>query len=140
MIVQRELEFRILYDLDDDWMSFGGFLAIVAEFRGMDTPPDEVAETIRWFAETGLVALGALSDNEYGWEAWNVGLDEAMKRIANGSTSGRGYKQAAGVAELMTTEVFRANITEKGGCRLAELEKQGLTYWTTLGPFRSTRG
>ncbi|WP_315773527.1 hypothetical protein [Rhodococcoides kroppenstedtii] len=140
MAVNVELEFRLLYDLDDDWMPFWGFMAMVTGFWGTDTPPEKVAGVIRWFAETGLVTLGALADNEYGWEEWDVDLDESMERIANGTASGVGYDQAAGVADLMTTEVFRANITEKGERRLAELEEQGLTYWTTQGPYKSPRG
>ncbi|MBY6435726.1 hypothetical protein HQ602_04965 [Rhodococcus kroppenstedtii] len=123
MAVNVELEFRLLYDLDDDWMPFWGFGGNGDRFLGYGYAPREGRRCIRWFAETGLMTLGALADNEYGWEEWDVDLDESMERIANGTASGVGYNQAAGVADLMTTEVFRASITEKGERRLAELEE-----------------
>jgi hypothetical protein len=139
MKIENELEFRILDDLDDDWMPFWGFMAMVTGFWGTDTPAEKVADVIRWFAESGLVTLGALADNEVGWEAWDTSIDVSMRRIAEGYGHVVGYLHAPDIGALMDTEVVRANITKLGERRLAELEAGGMTYWTAQCRYESPR-
>jgi hypothetical protein len=138
--VDVALEFRLLCDLDDDWTSLWSFVAKVRAFRSWDTPVDEIADVIRWFADSGLMTFGALADNEIGWEEWKVAADESMRRIAEGYGASNGYLAAAQDLDLMGCEVFRANITEKGEGRLAVLEAQGMTWDNTIGPFETRSG
>ncbi|MBY6687176.1 hypothetical protein HQ305_16580 [Rhodococcus sp. BP-149] len=140
MNVEEGLEFRLLDELDDDWMPLWGFVAMVSGFRGWNTTIDTVAGVIRWFAESGLMTFGALANNDVGWEEWNVDIDESMRRIAEGHGTSQGYLHATKREDLVWCEVFRANITEKGERRLAELEAQGMTWDNTIGPFETRSG
>lgn len=86
------------------------------------------------------MTFGALADNDIGWEEWKVDTDESMRRIAEGYGANSGYLAAAQDLDLMGCEVLRANITEKGERRLAELEAQGMTWDNTIGPFETRSG
>jgi len=130
------LEFRLLYDLDDDWADFHTFYVIGRKFLGPTMTNVDVAGLIRQLADSGLIELGSLADNEVGWERWDVSLDEAMRRIAEGYRGEVGYDGADANA-LMGTEVVRANLTRKGELRLAELEARGMTYGSTVGSFET---
>ncbi|KQU36546.1 MULTISPECIES: hypothetical protein [unclassified Rhodococcus (in: high G+C Gram-positive bacteria)] len=140
MKVETGIEFRLLLDLDDDWTSLWSFVAKVRAFRGWHTPLDEVADVIRWFADSGLMTFGALADNDIGWEEWPTDTDESMRRIAEGHGKTDGYLAAEQDLDLMGCEVFRGSITEKGERRLAELEAQGMTWDNTIGPFETRSG
>ncbi|KIQ18967.1 hypothetical protein [Rhodococcus sp. MEB064] len=140
MKVETGIEFRLLLDLDDDWTSLWSFVAKVRAFRGWHTPLDEVADVIRWFADSGLMTFGALADNDTGWEEWTADTDESMRRIAEGHGKSDGYLAAEQDLDLMGCEVFRGSITEKGERRLAELEVQGMTWDNTIGQFETRSG
>lgn len=140
MKVETGIEFRLLLDLDDDWTSLWSFVAKVRAFRGWHTPLDEVADVIRWFADSGLMTFGALADNDIGWEEWTADTDESMRRIAEGHGKSNGYLAAEQDLDLMGCEVFRGSITEKGERRLAELEAQGMTWDNTIGQFETRSG
>ncbi|MBY6706188.1 hypothetical protein HQ308_05165 [Rhodococcus sp. BP-241] len=140
MKVETGIEFRLLLDLDDDWTSLWSFVAKVRAFRGWHTPLDEVADVIRWFADSGLMIFGALADNDIGWEEWTADTDESMRRIAEGHGKSDGYLAAEQDLDLMGCEVFRGRITEKGERRLAELEALGMTWDNTIGPFETRSG
>lgn len=132
MNMSAGLEFRLLCDLDDDWADFHTFYVIGHKFLGPTMTAVDVAGLIRQLAETGLIELGSLSDNEVGWARWDVSLDEAMRRIAEGYRGEVGYDGADANA-LTGTEVVRANLTRRGELRLAELEARGMTYGNTVG-------
>ena len=140
MKVETGIEFRLLLDLDDDWTSLWSFVAKVRAFRGWHTPLDEVADVIRWFADSGLMTFGALADNDTGWEEWTADTDESMRRIAEGHGKSDGYLAAKQDLDLMGCEVFRGSITEKGERRLAKLEVQGMTWDNTIGQFETRSG
>lgn len=85
------------------------------------------------------MTLGALADNEVGWEAWDTSIDESIRRIAEGYGRGVGYLNTPDIGALMDTEVVRANITKLGERRLAELEAGGMTYSTARCRYDSPR-
>ena len=134
--VSEGLEFRLLYDLEDDWADFHTFYVIGRKFLGPTMAAVDVAGLIRQLAHSGLIQLGSLADNEVGWERWDVDLDEAMRRIAEGYRGEAGYSGADAYA-LMGTEVVRANLTRKGELRLSELEARGMTYDNKVGAFET---
>ena len=139
-MIDEDLEFRLLYELDDDWMPFWGFSVIVFWFWGHGTSPAQIAGVIRHLAESGLVTLGALRSHGSGFDEWNVSIDESMRRIADGYDGEIGYRSVDDHYALIDTEVFRANLTEKGAERLTALEARGMTYHNTIGPFETRTG
>ncbi len=140
MTIDQDLEFRLLYELDDDWMPFWGFIAIVFQFWGPDTSPERIAGVIEHLAESGLVTLGALRSHGSGFDEWNVSIDESMRRVADGYDGEIGYRSVDDHHALIDTEVFRANLTAKGVERLAAFEAHGMTWDNTIGPFETRSG
>ncbi|MBY6540004.1 hypothetical protein HQ325_15100 [Rhodococcus sp. BP-349] len=124
----EQLEFNLLVQLDDDWITFWEFMYYTIQSMGPSTTSEQTAVVIRSLVESGLMTLGALAANEVGWEEWDVDLDEAMRRIAEGHAGEVGYLTAPDRTALTLSEVVRACITEKGERRLAELEARGFTF------------
>lgn len=131
-MIDPRLEHFLLYELSDDWMPLGSFVALTERITPDDCSSGRVLAIIRDLAERGLLRLGGWPGDGRPWEPWDVSLDEAMDRIAHGFNGEVGYLEAS-PRQAATTEVFRAEITALGETRLRELgdpyELYGDPWW-----------
>ncbi|MBO0799935.1 MAG: hypothetical protein J2P31_14035, partial [Blastocatellia bacterium] len=79
-----------------------------------------VLDVVRYFVEAGYVRLGAFPGGGRLWEPWNVSTDEEIERIAYGYNNIPGYLEIP-EDKIGSTEVFRAEITDRGRQRLESL-------------------
>lgn len=120
MKIDPAYENFLLYAISDDWAQLGEFVEHARKFAPAEYSRQYVLELVREFIERGYIEIGNIADGNPPWVPWNVSVDETMRRIANG------YRGVAGLltmpeSELGPNELFRAQLTDRGEARLAEM-------------------
>ena len=131
--MNQQLEHFLLYAINDDWAAIAEFDADVRQITPTEYSRTAVLDVIRDLASCGYIRLGAFPGNGQSWAAWDVPLSEAIDRIALGYNGAVGYLDLTEDA-IGSNEVFRAEITDKGRQRLAELGDPYTIYsdpWAT---------
>ncbi|MGW4737471.1 hypothetical protein [Nocardia xishanensis] len=118
--MNEKLEHFLLYELSDDWAAVATFDGMVARITPEAYSRGVVLNVIRELAAKGYIRFGSFPGGGRGWEPWDVSIDEAIHRVAHGYNGIPGYLDIPESA-IGSTEVFRADLLEKGEQRLAEL-------------------
>ncbi|MEU6831039.1 hypothetical protein ABZ894_20510 [Nocardia beijingensis] len=116
----EKLENFLLYNVSDDWAPIGEFDGTIEKIAAEEYSRTYVLRVVEELANEGYIEFGAFPGGGRGWEPWNVGTKEAIRRISDGYNGVPGYLSIAD-SEIGSSEIFRARITESGRRRLREL-------------------
>lgn len=119
-VMNPVMEHFLLFGISDDWAPLAEFEKAVRRFYPERYSREFVLDVIRNFAEAGYIRLGAFPGGGKSWEPWNVSTAEGIRRIADGFNNVPGYLTIP-EAEIGSSEVFRAEITESGKKMLESL-------------------
>lgn len=116
----ERLQHFLLFEMDDDWLSLGEFAYFIRRISPAGYTRRKILDVISELAQSGYLRFGGWSMASKTWAPWEVSEEVAMDRITNGYPGEPGVLDATD-EELSNTEIFRADITDKGLARLAEL-------------------
>lgn len=116
----ERLEHFLLFEMADDWMSLGEFAYFIRSISPAEYSREKIIDVISGLAKIGYLRFGGWSMETRTWAPWEIKDEAAMERIARGYLGEPGVLNATD-DELSVTEIFRADITEAGLDRLAEL-------------------
>ncbi|MDJ0362741.1 hypothetical protein [Rhodococcus sp. H29-C3] len=120
-MIDKRLEHFLLFEMSDDWMPVGAFASLIRRITPAGYSRQRILEVIAEIAAKGQLRFGGWAmKTTQTWEPWGVSDEVAISRIANGFEGSPGVLNATD-KELANTEVFRADITDAGLARLAEL-------------------
>lgn len=114
------LENFLLYGISDDWAPLSEFEKNIRTPTPSEYSRQAVLEEIRKLLDKGDIRAGAFPGGGRSWEPWEVPAEEAIQRIARGFNGVPGYLDIS-EEEIGSSEVFRAEITERGRSRLQAL-------------------
>ncbi|MFF7942006.1 hypothetical protein ACFZC5_20020 [Nocardia gamkensis] len=116
----KKLENFLLYNVLGDWATLGEFDGTIEKIAAEEYSRACILDVIEELGNKGYIEFGAFPGGGKGWQPWNVGTEEAIRRISEGYNGVPGYLSIADSA-IGSTEIFRARITESGRRRLWEL-------------------
>ncbi|WP_072804146.1 hypothetical protein [Rhodococcoides yunnanense] len=120
-MIDERLEHFLLFEMSDDWMPVGSFASLIRRITPASYTRARILEVIAEIAARGYLRFGGWAmESTRTWAPWEVSDDIAISRIANGFEGSLGVLNATD-DELADSEVFRADITDAGLARVAEL-------------------
>ena len=114
------LENFLLYGISDDWAPLSEFEKNVGTLSPSEYSRGTVLDTIRELLDERYIRAGSFPGGGKSWEPWDVPTDEVIQRISRGFNGVPGYLDIS-ERDIGVSEVFRAEITERGRARLQTL-------------------
>lgn len=114
------LENFLLYGISDDWAPLSEFEKNMKALTPSTYSRKAVLDTIHELLAKGYIRAGAFPGGGRPWEPWTVSAEEAVRRVAHGFNGVPGYLHIS-QEQTGSSEVFRAEITERGLARLRAL-------------------
>ncbi|MFC8530212.1 hypothetical protein [Nocardia sp. NPDC057227] len=111
-------ENSLLHAISDDWTPLGEFDVALSTLEPEHYSRAFVLDAIRHIGDRGWIRFGSFTGN--GWEPWDIPVERAVARIADGYEGRVGYLRMDPI-EVGRSEILRAEITEAGLERLRQL-------------------